>query len=280
MSVNGRRVNTPTDSLRRWWRTTSKPMPSRTRGAGRKRRGCSGASSSACGPAGQSRISAGWTLRRCCPRSWLARSPVQPVTLSLRYGGLLNWAVHQGYLERSPCEGIKRRPSIREPRSRPKQRRTRFGMGGSAEARLALRLHRSTLDPHSPTAQRGRRNALGRIEPHPTAFGPFPRTDRSGCAHVLPLSAQAIVLIKGLPKLNDYLVFPARGKNTSVSGYSKWKAGLDEAAGLTDWRLHDLRRTAATKMAGLKIAYEVRETHSQPHAERPRGCLQSPPLRN
>ena len=82
---------------------------------------------------------------------------------------------------------------------------------------------------------------------------------KSGCAHVLPLSAQAIVLIKGLPKLNDYLVFPARGKNTSVSGYSKWKAGLDEAAGLTDWRLHDLRRTAATKMAGLKIAYEVRE---------------------
>ncbi len=73
------------------------------------------------------------------------------------------------------------------------------------------------------------------------------------------MSAQAVELIQGLPRVHDDLVFPGRAKNTPASGFSKWKAALDQAAGLNDWRLHDLRRTAATRMAELKIAYEVRE---------------------
>ena len=35
------------------------------------------------------------------------------------------------------------------------------------------------------------------------------------------------------------------------------KAELDKASGVTDWRLHDLRRTAAIVMQDLKIRNEV-----------------------
>ena len=42
-----------------------------------------------------------------------------------------------------------------------------------------------------------------------------------------------------------------------MSGFSKLKAALDKASGVTDWRLHDLRRTAATKMQELGIRNEV-----------------------
>ena len=35
------------------------------------------------------------------------------------------------------------------------------------------------------------------------------------------------------------------------------KRKLDEASGVTDWRLHDLRRTAASNMQELKIRNEV-----------------------
>jgi integrase len=45
-------------------------------------------------------------------------------------------------------------------------------------------------------------------------------------------------------------------------GYSGWstsKEALDESAKVTDWTLHDLRRTAATRMADLGVAPHVIE---------------------
>ena len=47
------------------------------------------------------------------------------------------------------------------------------------------------------------------------------------------------------------------GRSGKLSGFSKLKAELDKASGVTDWRLHDLRRTAATNMQELGIRNEV-----------------------
>jgi integrase len=54
--------------------------------------------------------------------------------------------------------------------------------------------------------------------------------------------------------------FPARGSDENAfSGFSKAKKKLDEATGVSGWRLHDLRRTVSTGMAHLKIRVEVVE---------------------
>ena len=45
----------------------------------------------------------------------------------------------------------------------------------------------------------------------------------------------------------------------SVGCLPKAKAALDDACSLTDWTLHDLRRTAATRMADLGVAPRVIE---------------------
>ena len=42
-----------------------------------------------------------------------------------------------------------------------------------------------------------------------------------------------------------------------MSGFSKAKTRLDRSAALEDWIFHDLRRTAATGMAGLNVAPHV-----------------------
>jgi len=70
--------------------------------------------------------------------------------------------------------------------------------------------------------------------------------------HEVPLSPFAIELLKGLPRLDEF-VFTTRG-NKPLSGFSKSKARLDKLAGILDWRLHDLRRTAGTNMAALHVA--------------------------
>jgi integrase len=47
------------------------------------------------------------------------------------------------------------------------------------------------------------------------------------------------------------------GIKGEISGFSKFKCRLDEAAGVRGWRLHDLRRSAATHMQELGIRNEI-----------------------
>jgi hypothetical protein len=87
---------------------------------------------------------------------------------------------------------------------------------------------------------------------------PAERT-KPGRVHELPLVPAAVDLIQRLPKIHDQYVFPAKGKDNSASGFSKWKHELDRIAGLSDWRIHDLRRTVASGMAQLKVAPHIIE---------------------
>jgi integrase len=86
---------------------------------------------------------------------------------------------------------------------------------------------------------------------------------KAGRAHLVPLSLPVIELLKSLPKLRDCdHVFSCDGE-THISGYAKLKSRLDKfiAADENDriepWRLHDLRRTAATHMVRLGVLEEV-----------------------
>lgn len=77
--------------------------------------------------------------------------------------------------------------------------------------------------------------------------------------HLVPLSAPALAVLADLPRMGPY-VFTTDGE-THFQGFAKAKAALDKfiAAGgeLAPWRLHDLRRTAATHMIRLGVSEEV-----------------------
>jgi integrase len=91
---------------------------------------------------------------------------------------------------------------------------------------------------------------------------------KSDRVHIVHLSDLAIEVIESIPRTGD-LVFSSTG-STPVSGYSRAKERIDSLmtkqvrertgnpdARIADWILHDLRRTAATGMAGLEIAPHV-----------------------
>ncbi len=59
-------------------------------------------------------------------------------------------------------------------------------------------------------------------------------------------------VLTALPRLGDYVFSTTRG-DRPISGYSKMKARLAQIASFNDWRIHDLRRSAATGMAQLGI---------------------------
>jgi integrase len=82
---------------------------------------------------------------------------------------------------------------------------------------------------------------------------------KNGRAHDVPLSAAALELLSDREPVDDRPFVFGRGKGP-FSGFSKCKAALDKAAGLSaPWRLHDLRRTAATGMAGIGVLPHVVE---------------------
>ena len=59
---------------------------------------------------------------------------------------------------------------------------------------------------------------------------------------------------------SNTLLFPARGRpSVPLNGWSKSKVALDEISGITGWTLHDLRRTFATRLAGLGVPIHVIE---------------------
>jgi integrase len=72
---------------------------------------------------------------------------------------------------------------------------------------------------------------------------------------VRPLSQMALATLP--ERLGDF-VFTTDGV-TSISGYSKFKRALDKTCGITDWTLHDLRRTARSLMSRVGVASDIAE---------------------
>lgn len=87
----------------------------------------------------------------------------------------------------------------------------------------------------------------------------FPREAmKAARPHVIPYGNIATAILAGIPRTGE-LLFPARGADTPMSGFSKAKAAVDTRVKIEPWSLHDLRRTFATNLAALGVRIEVTE---------------------
>lgn len=86
-------------------------------------------------------------------------------------------------------------------------------------------------------------------------------TDRSknGKPHVVPLSSYAVSLLNEVPRFLDCEYVFTTTRRSPISGFSKALRRLWKATDADDWRLHDLRRTAASGMARGGVAPHVVE---------------------
>jgi integrase len=82
-----------------------------------------------------------------------------------------------------------------------------------------------------------------------------------GNAGSLKLPEAALKIIKAQPKFNkNKHVFAAARGDGPLNGFNKRKAAFDHVCGVTDWTLHDLRRTSRSMMSRAGVSSE--------HAER------------
>jgi integrase len=104
--------------------------------------------------------------------------------------------------------------------------------------------------------------ARNELEDHAWTI-PGTRT-KNGRSLTLTLPRAALQIIDSVPKISNGFVFSSNG-STPVSGFSRAKGQLDKEmtriAGkpVAPWRLHDLRRTAASGMAKIGIQLPIIE---------------------
>ena len=91
---------------------------------------------------------------------------------------------------------------------------------------------------------------------------------KNGQPHTIPLTAEAVTLLRTVPRRTGADVVFEGPRQTAVSGFGKVKARLDTALALVaaetggkaaPWVLHDLRRTMATGLQRLGVRLEVTE---------------------
>jgi integrase len=85
---------------------------------------------------------------------------------------------------------------------------------------------------------------------------PAART-KNARTHTVPLSDAAQEILAGAARLGPY-VFGRRGQHRFV-GFSAAKRRLDKHVDIVPWRLHDLRRTVATRMGDLGVQPHIIE---------------------
>ena len=107
-----------------------------------------------------------------------------------------------------------------------------------------------------------RRNEIGKLRASEVALEdslialPGERT-KNALPHDVPLSGPAIAIAESLDLDGSDYVF-GRGK----AGFNNWdraKDQLDAAAGVSNWRLHDIRRTVATGMNEIGVQPHIVE---------------------
>jgi integrase len=190
---------------------------------------------------------------------------------------LFNWAVQHDIIDVSPAAGVS--PLLVE--------RSRKRILSHEEMRWLWRACERLGYPFGPfvqllllTGQRRREVAGMRyceIDPANRCWIiPGERT-KNDEPHEVPLSHAAVAILDSVPRFADEVgyVFSTRGA-THISGFSAGKAALDRAmlaiareegchkkqegaVVLPPWRLHDLRRTAASGMARLAVPLPVVE---------------------
>lgn len=172
---------------------------------------------------------------------------------------LFGWCIERGIVETNPMHGL-RAPTREQARDR---------VLDNDEVTRLVRACQADPYPFGPfvlmllaTAQR--RGELAEMRWSEinleTATWEIPaERSKNGKPHTVPLSSIALSILNTVPRFGSCDFVFTTTRKSPVSGFSKMLRRLAEASETSDWRLHDLRRTAASGMAKTGVAPHVVE---------------------
>ena len=178
------------------------------------------------------------------------------VNLLRRLKMVFNWGAERELLPANPCERI--RPPVRVVE--------RDRVLNDAEIVAVWRACEQMSPPWCQmirllmlTGQRRSEVATMRWSEVEGATWVIPREKvKKDRPHAVPLVATAAATLATLPRWgDDAFIFTRTGGATAASGFSYVKQRIDELSGVSDWRIHDIRRTVRSKLAELGVPRDV-----------------------
>jgi integrase len=172
-----------------------------------------------------------------------------------------NWCVARDIIAASPCAGVKP----------PTAERARDRVLSDDELKRVLQAADKVGGTFGPlvkllalTGQRRDEVAQMRwdeVNIDKRLWALAPARVKNNQSHQVPLSAAALAVLEQLPRVAGSPFVLTNGGASPASGYSKGKRRLDALlpADMPPWRLHDLRRSAASGMARLGVNLPVIE---------------------
>ena len=168
-----------------------------------------------------------------------------------------SWAIERGYVEESPCSGIKK----------PAKEFSRDRVLTDVELAAIWSWAAGQRYPLGPVVQllilTGQRSGeitglqwdwIGEgVIAYPAAAV---KNDR---AHALPLSRTAQTIIDALPRFSGPYLFSTRNGEKPIWLGHKAKVDAEASATVNNWRWHDIRRTVASGLARLAVEPHVIE---------------------
>lgn len=172
---------------------------------------------------------------------------------------MFNWAFSQGIVESSPCSGVTK-PAKDIARDRVLTDDELVSVLGAAHD--ISKPFNGIVQLLIYTAQR--RSEVAEMEWDELDLNAcqwvLPETrSKNGKAHTVHLSQPAVYILNSIPKLGRYVFATNPQGEKHFMNYSRGKNQLDDASGVVDWRLHDIRRTVATGMGEMKILPHIIE---------------------
>lgn len=172
---------------------------------------------------------------------------------------LMNWALDRGMIELNPIAGVKPPTKIiARERILSDEEIAKFMIAAQHEGYPFGTIYQILL---LTGQRRGEVTNMrwSEIDFHRATWVIPGAKAKNGLIHEVPLSQRVLELLQAIPRFqgSDY-VFTTTGI-TPVSGFGRAKYRVEAAVGALDWRVHDLRRTAASGMARLGIAPHVVE---------------------
>ncbi len=170
---------------------------------------------------------------------------------------LLNWCIDEELLDASPATRIK--PAVKEP---PRER-----VLTDDELAAVWAAAEGIGYPHGPLIQLlallGQRRgevATMRWDDLDLDEGVWRLSSEQTKAarqHIVPLSVRAKEVLEAIPRIDGSDLVLISRTGAAVASFSTAKKKLDELSGVEHWRVHDLRRTLATGLRGLRFDRDV-----------------------
>jgi integrase len=162
------------------------------------------------------------------------------------------WAMHMGIVEANPVIGTAR-PAESKPRERVLNDLELVAIWNACaddDFGKIIRLLALTSQRRSEVGGM----AFGEIDLDQGTWTIPATRSKNGRAHTLPLMPMARAIITSVPRrASREQLFGDRAAD-GFTAWSSFKDTLDATSGVTDWTIHDIRRTVATRMADIGVA--------------------------